>query len=115
MKYSPVLQLRYLRDPSPVRLGGLAANLARIESFSDRVEHCDVVRSLLEESKFLIEWAAPDLQLDIQAELAELQLQLALWELDWKRIWSDSEQRSAVAKQAQLWSRRVLELSGLLG
>lgn len=114
MKYSAVLQQRYLRDPSPVRLGGLAANLARIESFSDHVEHCDVVRNLLEESKFLIEWAAPDLRLDVQAQLVQLQLRLALWELDWTRIWPDSEQRMAVAKQAQLWSRRVLEMSGLL-
>ncbi len=28
------LRLRYVRDPVPVRLGGLAANLARIASFS---------------------------------------------------------------------------------
>lgn len=114
MKYSSVLRQRYLRDPSPVRLGGLAANLARIESFSDHVEHRDVVQSLLEESKFLIEWAAPDAGLNIQAELAELQIQLARWQLNWTEIWSDSERRMAVAAQAQRWSKRVLEMSGLL-
>jgi hypothetical protein len=114
MKYSTALRQRYLRDPSPVRLGGLAANLARIESFSDHVEHGDVVESLLEESKFLIEWAAPDVRLDVQAELAEMQVQLALWELNWTEIWSDLERRMAVAAQAQLWSKRVLEMSGLL-
>jgi hypothetical protein len=114
MKYSSALRQRYLRDPRPVRLGGLAANLARIESFSDHVEHCDVVKSLLDESKYLIEWAAPDVEMDIQAELAELQVLLALWELNWSRIWSDSQQRMAVAEQARHWSQRVLKMSGLL-
>jgi hypothetical protein len=114
MKYSTAFRQRYLRDPSPVRLGGLAANLARVESFSDHVEHRDVVKGLLEESKFLIEWAAPDVGAHIQAELAELQVQLALWELNWTRIWDDTEQRMAVAERAQLWSKRLLEMSGLL-
>ena len=114
MKYSSALRQRYLRDPSPVRLGGLAANLARIESFSDHVEHRDAVRSLLEESKFLIEWAAPDVRLDLLAELVELQIQLARWQLNWIELWSDAERRMAVAAQAQVWSRRVLEMSGLL-
>jgi hypothetical protein len=114
MKYSPTLQQRYLRDPSPIRLGGLAANLARIGSFSDHVEHRDAVEYLLEETKFLIEWAAPDVGLDKQAELAELQIQLARWQLNWAEIWADPERRMTVAAQAQSWSKRVLEMSGLL-
>ena len=114
MKYSSVVQQRYLRDPSPARLGGLAANLARIESFSDHVEHRDVVQSLLEESKFFIEWAAPDVELDIQAELVELQIQLARWQLNWTEIWSSAERRMAMAAQARAWSGRVLKMSGML-
>jgi hypothetical protein len=109
------IRKRYLRDALPLRLGGLAANLARIKSFSDHPDHCDVVESLLNESKFFIEWTAPDAGLKLQAELVELQLQLACWELNWKKIWNDPEKRAAAAGKARIWSERILEKSGLLG
>lgn len=105
---------RYLRDELPVRLGGLAANLARIKSFSDHPDHRDVVASLLDESKFLIEWTAPDAELESQAALVELQLQLARWQHAWSDIWADPTRRKAVAEQAGAWSKRILEMSGLL-
>lgn len=104
---------RYLRDPFAVRLGGLAANLARVKSFSDHPGHRDVVESLLDESKFLIEWTAPDAGLDVQVELVELQLQLARWQRGWANIWADPVGRSAVAEQAGAWSERVLQMAGL--
>ena len=105
---------RYLRDPLPVRLGGLAANLARIKSFSDHPDHRDVVESLVEESKFFIEWTTPDAAPAVQLELVELQLQLARWQRAWSDIWGDPEQRAAATEQAGAWSKRVLEMSGLL-
>ena len=114
MKDRAAIRERYLRDELPVRLGGLAANLARIKSFSDHPDHRDVVANLLEESKFFIEWTAPDAGLDLQAELVEVQLQLARWQRAWATIWADPARRAAVAVQAGAWSTRVLELSGLL-
>ena len=48
------------------------------------------------------------------AELVEMQVQLARWRHNWSRIWADTSQRHQVAEQATQWSRRVLELSGLL-
>jgi len=114
MKDRTAIRERYLRDILPVRLGGLAANLARIKSFSDHPDHCNVVESLLNESKFFIEWTASDAGLDLQAELVQLQLQLACWQLNWKRIWNDPVERAAVAGKACTWAERVLEMSGLL-
>ena len=108
------LRERYLRDALPLRLGGLAANLARVKSFSDHTDHRDVVHSLLDESKFFIEWTAPSADLDVQVELVELQLQLARWQRAWADIWSSPVRRGAVAEQARLWSERVLRMSGLL-
>ena len=105
---------RYLRDPLPIRLGGLAANLARVRSFSDHPDHRDVVRQLLEESKWFIEWTAPDAPPATQAALVECQRQLARWQLSWAQIWGDPQQRAEVAEQAGLWSQQVLEMSGLL-
>jgi hypothetical protein len=108
------IRKRYLQDPLPLRLGGLAANLARIKSFSDHPDHSDVVESILNESKFFIEWTAPDAGLKLQAELVELQLELAWWQLNWKSIWGDPAKRAAAAGKARIWSERILEMSGLL-
>jgi len=114
MRERTAIRERYLRDPLPIRLGGLAANLARVKSFSDHPDHRDVVESLLDESKFFIEWTARDAELDVQAELVELQLQLARWQRAWDDIWANPIRRATVAEQAHAWSKRVLEMSGLL-
>lgn len=114
MRNRTAIRERYLRDPLPVRLGGLAANLARVESFSDHPEHGEVVERLIEETKFFIEWTAFDAGEGVREQLVAYQRQLALWQVTWAGIWSDLERRSAVAKQAGSWSRRILGMSGLL-
>jgi hypothetical protein len=74
MKDRNVIQERYLCDELSIRLGGLAANLARVKSFSDHPDHRDIVESLLDESKFFIEWTALDAEPELQADLVELQI-----------------------------------------
>jgi len=108
------IQERYLRDALPIRLGGLAANLSRIKSFAMHDGNQAVVASLLEESKFFIEWTAGEAETSTAAELVELQVQLELWGRAWDEIWRDSAQRQQVAHTSSQWSQRVLELSGLL-
>ena len=105
---------RFLRDPVPVRLGGLAANLARMKSFSALPQARDAMEGLIEESKLFIEWAAPEAELETQAELVELQLQLAMWHANWDELWSDPAGRQAVSAAAEQWSQRGLDFSGLL-
>jgi hypothetical protein len=109
------LRERYLRDPLPVRLGGLAANLARVQSFSDHPAHCELVARLLEESAWFIEWTAPDAPLDTQMALLDCQRALARWRAAWGEIWHDAGRLAEVADQTGRWSERLLELSGLLG
>lgn len=75
---------RYLRDELNIRLGGLAANLARIASFSSGTKQHASVEYLLEESKWFIEWNVPDASPEIQSELVELQIQLAVWHRAWQ-------------------------------
>jgi len=108
------IQDRYLRDGVPVRLGGLAANLRRIKSFAAQETGQDAVASLVEESKFFIEWTASEIQTDTAAQLVELQIQLARWQLNWQEIWPDTTKRQQVAEQSLAWSERVLAFSGLL-
>lgn len=108
------LRDRYLRDSLPVRLGGLAANLARVRSFSGNPNHGDVVARLLEESAWFIEWTAPDAPVESLIPLVECQRALARWRLAWDEIWANSKRRADVAEQAGAWSQQFLSLSGLV-
>jgi len=114
MKDRTAIRERYLRDDLPVRLGGLAANLSRIKSFATHEASREAVESVIDESKFFIEWTAADAEISTAAELVELQIQLARWQRNWSGIWADQGQRRKVAEQSAAWSRRVLEMSGLL-
>jgi len=106
---------RYLRDDLPVRLGGLAANLSRIRSFANNEKNRSVVESLIDESKHFIEWTAHETGIETAAKLAELQVELALWQIRLNRIWPDVNQRGQIAEKSNHWSQQVLMVSGLLG
>ncbi|KPJ58635.1 MAG: hypothetical protein AMJ46_13925 [Latescibacteria bacterium DG_63] len=114
MRDVAVIRERYLRDAVPVRLGGLAASLARVESLSEHPGHKEVVASLLEECRYFIEWTGAEADLETQVELMEVQRQLARWHYAWNEIWDDPVRRSSVAAEAGRWSRRILGFSGLV-
>jgi len=114
MKDWTEIRERYLRDDLPVRLGGLAANLSRIKSFSANDASEAVVESLIDESKMFIEWTASQTEVNTAEKLVDLQIQLARWQLQWKTIWPDISKRDQIAEYSALWSKQVLELSGLL-
>ncbi|MDQ3005178.1 MAG: hypothetical protein M3R47_07315 [Chloroflexota bacterium] len=114
MKDWTQIRERYLRDDLPVRLGGLAANLSRIKSFSANEASHAVVEGLIDESKMFIEWTAAQAEINTAEKLVDLQIQLALWQLQWENIWPNISKRNQVAEQSALWSKQILELSGLL-
>ncbi len=114
MRDMTAIRKRYLRGSLPVRLGGLAANLARIKSFTARGASPDAVESLIDESKFFIEWTAAEAETQTAAELVDLQIQLARWQCDWNCIWTDPEKRRILSDESSVWSKRILEMSGLL-
>ena len=103
-----------MRDDLPVRLGGLAANLSRIKSFSANEASRETVASLIDESKMFIEWTAAQAEINTAAMMVDVQVQLALWQIRWDRIWADPVQRKQIAEQSGIWSKQILELSGLL-
>lgn len=94
--------------------GGLATNLMRIASVAEHPGNRQIVNRLLEESKFFIEWTAPDTSLDKQAALVELQVKLAVWHYRWLRDFADQIKGTHLAREAHAWAERVLEMSGLL-
>lgn len=103
------LKQRYEQDNTAVQLGGLASNLNRIAWCAQRNEQAQSA-PLFRESKYFAEWAAPQCAPEQQNLLADVQLQLAIWE----RGWGSRILPATIAQEAQQWSLKLLELSGLL-
>jgi len=108
---SEQIRQRFLRDPLPIRLGGLAADLARIASFVEDPRDQAAVAGLLEEGKYFAEWTAPETPLETQVVLAEIQLALAMWQ----RQWAHGPHVPGMREEATRQSDALLALSGLSG
>jgi hypothetical protein len=102
---------RYMRDQPAVRLGGLAANLARVSSIAHEPAERQAVLDLVEESKWFIEWTAPTEAVETAARLAEIQVALSVLERD---LLLDTADVATLANLAADWSAELLEMSGLL-
>jgi hypothetical protein len=109
-----MVRARYMRDPLPMRLGGLAADLARIGSIAATPANASAVQVLLDEARRFVEWSAPETAPETAAQLVDMQLALTLWLNAWPEAQSQPTQRALLAHQAYCWSDQVLALSGLL-
>ena len=105
---------RFMRDELKIRLGGLAANLARVGSFVKNPANFEAVKSLIEESKFFIEWTAAETEAEKSFELVKLQINLAQLERRLHENWEDENIRSKIGLQAKEWSKNVLMHAGLI-
>ncbi|MFM7450080.1 MAG: hypothetical protein ACKO24_15970 [Leptolyngbyaceae cyanobacterium] len=114
MKNWDAFREQFRHEDVSTRLGELATNLVRIKFLTEGVTNCDVVEYLLRESKYFIEWIAADIDIDLAAELVELQRLLARWQLRWEIIWADDAGRTDVVVQAQRWFDRLVEMADLL-
>jgi hypothetical protein len=104
----------YRNEPVPRQLGALAASLARVSSAARRPARSAAIVPMLGECMAFIEWTAPRVEPDTGAELADLQIMLALWRASWPEAQRTTSQRTLLSLQAKKWSDRVLEQSGLL-
>jgi hypothetical protein len=114
MKDFAQVKARYLRDPIPLRLGGLAADLARIGSTSANPANGPAVQVLLEESRRFIEWTAGELSVEAAGALMDVQLALTLWLHAWEHESPQPVHRALLAHEAMCWSDQVLALSELV-
>ena len=106
---------RFLKDPLPVRLAGLAADLGRVASSARRETGAASVADMLEESQYFIEWTAEEAKPEIAAELVDIQRMIVLWRKAWPEAQFSPVQRTLLSVQAKKWSDQVLDYSGLLG
>ena len=105
---------RFLRDPLPVRLVGLASDLARVASSARHESGAESVAAMLEESQYYIEWTAAEAEPEIAAELVDIQLMIGLWRKAWSEAQHNRTQRTLLSVQAKKWSDQILGYSGFM-
>ncbi|MFZ4661318.1 MAG: hypothetical protein ACOYNY_30185 [Caldilineaceae bacterium] len=108
------LRERFLRDRVAIQLGNIASNLGRIDSFITTEMEQPAITDLFDETKVMIDWAAPSATLEQQFILIELQRSLVRWRFAWDSIAQDASQRAGVAGKAREWSDQLITISGLL-
>jgi hypothetical protein len=108
------LRARFLRDPLPRRLGGLAATFGRISSSARNSTDPVLVSNLLDEAKHLIEWTAAETEPETAAELVHIQTLISLWQRAWAEASQNPQQRTLLSVQAKDWSDKAVDFSGLV-
>lgn len=114
MKNKEKLRERFLRDPLPRRLGGLAATLGRISSSARKSTDPTLVASLLDEAKHFIEWTTAETEPETAAELVRMQTLITLWQKAWTEASQSPRQRLLLSIQAKNWSDKAVDFSGLV-
>ena len=62
------------------------------------------------ESKYFAEWAAGHTSLEVQEVLAEVQINLALWQ---RRV-AKGDSLESIAEEPQKWSQKLFTIAGLI-
>jgi len=114
MKNSAERLSRFLSDPPEVQVGGIAANLARIRSFSQNPDNRAIVRGLVDETALYLRNAKVPNDSAIATDLAQLRTRLELWVAILTDPTASPESLASVADQAGKWSQRLIEGTGLL-
>lgn len=104
-----VIRERFLQDSLSRKLGAIAANLGRVSSFSKGDRNEKLLKNLLEESEFFIEWTTAEAALPLQEKLVQLQIQLAIWILQFQK---GKVNFDVLVQKAQIWSDQLLEEAG---
>jgi hypothetical protein len=104
---------RFQNEDTPHRLGDIASNLARIRSFFNSAFKKGI-EVVIDETEWFIEWTAAEIEPEQAEELVNIQVQLALWQLNLDNILLDELYRGEVATTVETYSQKVLDMSGLI-
>ena len=99
-----------MRDPHPQRLAQIAEGFTSIASCVEHRKPDAALMKALEETRTLCAWVAPESSGTIRTLLTNVQTALSTWQQVWPRMGSQREFRQAVAREANLWSRRLQAL-----
>jgi hypothetical protein len=107
-----ILKTQYLQQDISTQFDQLVENLTQIKALAQAGTEEQLVKDLIRESQFFVEWIVSSLNLETNLELAtelvELQRQFSRWKLHWSVLWSNSYDRLQVAAAAEAWNDRLL-------
>jgi hypothetical protein len=96
------LQTIFIKDDVSIRLNKLDNHLKQIQCLLLDSNNNDVVKSLIRETMYFIEWIAPDIEFNYAFELAN------------SEVWNNIEARNQIIDELGTWNDRVLQMSQLL-
>jgi hypothetical protein len=111
---SEPIRLRFLQAPLPARLDHIAAALARISSSARHSTDPAIITNLLDEVHHFIEWTVPETNLEIAAELKQMNIILGMWKKSWVRARNIPQQRTLLAVQTKNWETMVRKFAGMI-
>ena len=106
-------QTKFMRHSTERKLGNVAVNLNRIAAYADKPDGNEQALYFIQETKYLVDWTAPELELDGQLALQAVQRSLAKWDNHWAQIWEDSEKKNVAQQEARVMSEQILAMAGL--
>ncbi|MCC6153024.1 MAG: hypothetical protein IT367_04665 [Candidatus Hydrogenedentes bacterium] len=107
------LRERFLRDTDSIQLGNMASDLSRISSFCEMLADKSAIQDQIQQVRYFIESTIAKNHVTVSDMLAELEIKLINWQ---KRLTVNSDSPALlteIAQDAQAWSNRILDISGL--
>jgi hypothetical protein len=103
---------QFLREPSGQQVACIAAKFAAIATAVIQRRPDPELQDTLEQTQAFCGWAAAGAPSgELKALLPNLKTALETWRQVWPRLGAQREFRQAVAREADLWSRRLQALA----
>jgi hypothetical protein len=101
-------QQAFIKNDLPSRLKQLADHLLQIKSLSG--QDAQSTSGLIKDCRYLIEWTAPEMEIDRAVKLVEIQRRLSYWFFHWEDICSDETKLQQVHQECEKLAQVVLEI-----
>ena len=106
----PIERDAWLREPVAARLDRLSTDFAAIASCITQRQPDAALSAMLTETETRCRWAADTSTEPVRSLLTNLTQPLQTWRQVWSRLGTQPEFRQAVAREAEMWSRRLQAL-----
>ncbi|WP_413176228.1 hypothetical protein [Anabaena azotica] len=105
-------QETFIKDAIYIKLNNLNTHLTQIQSLSQDTGNNEIVKSLIRETMYFIEWITPDVEFDHAFELANLGRFLSRW-LFSVEGWNNTDIKNQFIQELVTWNDCILEMSKL--
>ncbi len=108
MNNTSLEQQAFIKNDLLSRLEQLADHLLQIKSLSGH--DAQSTSDLIKDCRYLIEWTAPEMEIDRAVKLVEIQRQLSYWLFHWDDICSDAAKLQQVHQECGELAQAILEI-----